>query len=217
MALLYKAQLVPSKLELVAAWAPKQRWFAGETDAAFASVASFRFDDPAGEVGVETLLVRAGGGPVLQVPLTYRNDEVVGAEHFLIGTLEHSVLGKRWVYDATGDPIYLGELARAALTGGSQVEEHYEIDGTEVRKDPTAIVRGSGSGVADIPSAQDDHVPAARNDLSSTLVETDHLTLLVARQPVAHPLDVDDRWQRLDGTWTNQAATATLALVSARG
>lgn len=217
MALLYKAQLVPSKLELVAAWAPKQRWFAGAADSALATIASFRFDDPAGQVGVETLFVRAGEGPVMQVPLTYRNDEVPGAGHFLIGTLEHSVLGTRWVYDATGDPVYLGELAKAALTGGTQVEQHYEIEGKVVPKDPTAVVKGSGDAASAAPSVLDDHVPATRNDLSSTLVETDRLTFMVARQPVAHPLDVDDRWQRLDGTWTDQDTSATLALVSARG
>jgi hypothetical protein len=217
MALLYKAQLVPSKLELVAGWAPQQRWFAGQADADLANIASFRFDDPAGEVGVETLLVRAGDGPVLQVPLTYRNDEVPGAEHFLIGTLEHSVLGTRWVYDAAGDPVYLAELARAVLTGGTQVEQHYEIDGKQVPKDPTAIVNGSGAPGTAVPSAQDDHVPAARNDLSSTLVETDHLSFLIARKPVEHPLALDDRWESLDGTWTGQDEPVTLALAAARG
>ncbi len=217
MALLYKAQLTPSKLELVGRWAPEQRWFAGEPDAALETVASFRFDDPDGEVGVETLLVRAGDGPVLQVPLTYRNEEVPGAGHFLIGTLEHSVLGTRWVYDATGDPVYLGELARAILTGGTQVEQYYEVDGVRTPKDPTALVAGSGAGGVDVPTTHDDHVPATRNDLSSTLAETDRLAFLIARAPLEHPLAPDSNSQTLSGTWTGQESAVTLALASIRG
>lgn len=216
MALLHKTHLVPSKLELLAGWAPSQSWFAGEADAAFATIASYRFDDPEGEVGVETLMVRAGNGPVLQIPLTYRNEPVAGAEHFLIGTMEHGVLGTRWTYDAVGDPIYLAELARAALTGGTQADQYYELDGKRTDKDPTAVVLGSGEQDTSVPRAQDDHVPAARNDLSSTLVETDHLSFLIARQPVEQPLAADTFAQTLVGTWTDQAEQAILALVSAR-
>ncbi|MER5425058.1 maltokinase N-terminal cap-like domain-containing protein [Streptosporangium roseum] len=36
-------------------------------------VAAFRFDDPAGAVGIETMLVPTGDGPVHRVPLTYRD------------------------------------------------------------------------------------------------------------------------------------------------
>jgi hypothetical protein len=148
MALLYRATLVPSKLELVATWAPKQPWFAGDQDAALESVASFRFDDPDGEVGIETLLVRAAGGPVMQIPLTYRNEQRPGPQDGFIGNLEHSVLGTRWVYDATTDPVYLGELARAILSGGTQVEQWIELDGVMTRREPSAEVIGSGSAAA---------------------------------------------------------------------
>jgi hypothetical protein len=144
MALLYRAELTPGKLELLAGWAPGQPWFVGEKDAPLTSVASFRFDDPDGQVGVETLLVRAGDGPVMQIPLTYRNEELPGAEQWFIGTMEHSVLGARWTYDAVGDPVYRGELARAILTGGTQVELWIEIDGVMVQREPTARVVGSG-------------------------------------------------------------------------
>src|SRR3954447_24356408 len=70
MALIHRADLSPSKIDLLAAWLPGNPWYqtaAGE----LARVASYRFDDPDGEVGVETLLVRAGDGPTFQVPLTY--------------------------------------------------------------------------------------------------------------------------------------------------
>ena len=144
MALLHRADLVPSKLDLLAGWVSKQPWFEGDRDAELFTVASFRFDDPDGQVGVETLLVRAGNGPVLQVPLTYRNEELPGAEAWFIGTMEHSVLGTRWTYDAMGDPVYRGELARAILTGGTQVELWIEIDGVMTLREPTARVVGSG-------------------------------------------------------------------------
>ncbi len=62
-------------------------------------------------MGVETLLVRVGEGPVLQVPLTYRGAPLPGGESALVGTMEHSVLGPRWVYDGTGDPVYVATLA----------------------------------------------------------------------------------------------------------
>jgi Maltokinase N-terminal cap domain len=216
-ALLYKTSLVPSKLELIARWAPSQRWFAGEAHADFENVASFRFDDPAGEVGAETIFVRAGVGPAMHIPLTYRGEPVAGAERFLIGTMEHGVLGTRWVYDAVGDPVYLEELARAALTGGAEVELHYELDGVRTYKDANARVCGSGAPDSSVPSAHDDHIPAIRDDESSTLAETDHLEFLVARQPVSRPLSGDTNAQSLIGTWIGQSEPATLALVSLRG
>jgi hypothetical protein len=145
MALLYRTELRPNKLELLAAWAPSQPWFIGDADAPLVQVGHFRFDDPAGEVGVETLLVRAGDGTVMQIPLTYRSDPLPGAESALIGTMEHGVLGTRWTYDALADPVYRGELARAILTGGTQVEMWVDVDGLMTRREPTAHVVGTGT------------------------------------------------------------------------
>lgn len=42
MALLYQAQLRPSEIELVAAWAPTQPWFDGSASAPLTSIASLR-------------------------------------------------------------------------------------------------------------------------------------------------------------------------------
>ena len=190
MALLHRADLVPSKLELLAGWLPRQAWFVGEPDAPLTNVASFRFDDPDGEVGVETLLVRAGDGPVMQVPLTYRNEEVPGAEEWFLGTMEHSVLGTRWTYDAIGDPVYLGELARVILTGDSQVELWIEIDGVMTLREPTARVVGSGTEAA--PDVDDITVEIVR--VPGTAVEG----ALV-----------------LTGTWTDHPEPTVLATVVA--
>src|SRR4051812_47950997 len=105
MAHLHDATLVPSKRELLDAWLPNQAWVAGLP--ALKPFAGFRLDDPAGEVGIEGILLRdADGGVTVHVPLTYRGAPLDGAEAHLLGTTEHSVLGTRWVYDATGDPVF---------------------------------------------------------------------------------------------------------------
>lgn len=71
LALLHQTTLHPTKLELLASWLPAQPWFHGDA-AALRQVGAFRFDDPNGEVGIETILVTAGDDAVYQVPLTYR-------------------------------------------------------------------------------------------------------------------------------------------------
>ena len=109
MAILYQATLNPSKLNLLNAWLPSRPWSSGVTDTQ--SVGAYRFDDPAGEVGMEAFLLKAGDGSVLHVPLTYRGAPLAGAEEFLIATTEHSVLGRRWVYDGCGDPLWATALA----------------------------------------------------------------------------------------------------------
>jgi hypothetical protein len=145
MALLHQATVAPSKLELVRDWLPSQQWYAGEKGAELTPVAAYRFDDPDGEVGVETLLVAAPDGAVFQVPVTYRGAPLDGADEWLIGTMQHSVLGPRWVYDGLGDPVYLAAVTRAIRTAGRQAELLIEIDGEMVTREPTAVVRGSGT------------------------------------------------------------------------
>ncbi len=151
MALLHRATLTPPKLELVAGWLPSQPFGRAVEAEHIERIAAFRFDDPAGEVGIETLLVGAGDR-VLQIPLTYRNAPLDGAEPWLIGTMEHSVLGTRWVYDAVGDPVYLAELVRVIATGDGEVEQHYEENGVRITKEPDARVHGSGHPGADVPA-----------------------------------------------------------------
>lgn len=150
MGIVYAAELRPSKIELMAAWLPHQAWFdGGEPE----RLGSFRFDDPAGEVGIETHIVGAGSR-IYQVPLTYRGAPLDGAEDFLIGTLEHSVLGSRWVYDATIDPIYLSELAAALLAGKPQVDEVWEVGGTMETLPHTAQIFSTGTFDAALPEVR---------------------------------------------------------------
>ena len=120
MADIYSAELNPGKLDVISAWLSKQSW-AAEADVAPESlkkVTSYRFDDPEGKVGAEIHIV-AAGDRVFQVPLTYRGVELAGADKHLISTMEHSILGTRWVYDGMGDPHFRQRLDHAIATAGN--------------------------------------------------------------------------------------------------
>ncbi|PVU82597.1 hypothetical protein DDP54_05825 [Cellulomonas sp. WB94] len=225
MALLHRAELRPSKIELVASWAPTQPWFEAGAGAELATVGSFRFDDPAGEVGIETLLVRAGDGPVMQVPLTYRGSPLDGGDAWLIGTMQHSVLGERWVYDGAGDPVYLTAVATAALTGGRQADQYVDSGGELVFREPTALVVGSGTSGTPVPSTVPADTVSMRNEQGSTVVEAGDLRLVIVRTVraggrSARPLGTLDPVDGapsavLSGTWSDQAEPRTLVVVLA--
>ena len=56
--------LRPSKLELISAWMGDQRWYAAKgATPDLTLVGRWRLGDPAGQVGIETLIVRDTGGP----------------------------------------------------------------------------------------------------------------------------------------------------------
>jgi hypothetical protein len=201
MALLYRATLRPTKLELVAAWLPTRSWY-GEPPGEVERVAAFRFDDPDGAVGVETMLVRAGNGPVYQVPLTYRDAPLAGGEELLLGTSEHSVLGRRWVYDACGDPVYVTALAGAVFGRVAQAEEFLDVDGELKRRDPSMRVVGTGG--SDGPAAG-----SLRRvvDGDPTLIVTDAVELAVVRRL---PGAGGEAGAALTGTWDGQADPVAL-------
>jgi hypothetical protein len=138
------ATVSPSKQELVESWLPSRPWAAGRTISG--KVAEYRFDDPDGEVGVETILWTCDDGSVLQTPLTYRSAPLPGAEAHLVGTADHSVLGRRWVYDGCADPVWFATLADAIVHGGTQVQMYFEQDGRRIDVPPRMRVRGSGGG-----------------------------------------------------------------------
>ena len=214
MALIHQAELRPSKTELITEWAPTQAWFEGSADSSFTSVASFRFDDPEGEVGIETILVRAGGGPVMQLPLTYRGAPLEGGDAWLIGTMQHSVLGRRWVYDATGDPAYLGAVTTAVLTGGGQAEQYVEVDGKRVRLEPTAVVVGSGKEGTPVPSIPWVGTLSTRHEHGATIVDAGDFRLVLVRVLGAGESTENGAQGVLAGTWTGQPEPRTLAIVT---
>lgn len=183
MAIVHKATLSPSKQELLESWLPTRSWGSGRTVAG--KLAEYRFDDPAGEVGVETILWRTDDGAVLQTPLTYRAAPLEGAERYLIGTSEHSVLGHRWVYDGCGDPVWAATLIAAILTGGTQAQVFLEQDGERVDVPPRMQVRGSGS-TSNLPEVSS--VDSVIDEGTVTLVRAGDLELTLARE-VGSPLD----------------------------
>src|SRR4051794_28839888 len=139
MALIHRATIRPTKAELLSTWVPTQPW--GESELEL--VGAYRFDDPDGEVGIETHVLTTPDGDLLQVPLTYRGAPLDDADQLLICTMEHSVLGRRWIYDATGDPVYARALAAVLLGWAEQAEER--VEGADAAREPSMRVESSGS------------------------------------------------------------------------
>lgn len=112
------ATLTPHFRDFLPAWVARQPWYRGTGVPSLSPVGWFRFEDPAGEVGVETHLV-ADGSVVYQLPLTYRGAPLPAAPaEALVATAQHSVLGTRWIYDGPADPVWVGELLRLVSAGG---------------------------------------------------------------------------------------------------
>lgn len=112
---------------------------------------SYRFDDPAGEVGVEAFVVRQDAQP-RHVVFTYRGAPLEVGEARLVSTMEHSELGPRWVYDGTTDPVALDCFRRALLGEQDQaVLELWENGRMVGTREPTvrlATAPGSADGSA---------------------------------------------------------------------
>lgn len=202
MALLHRATLRPTKLELLAQWLPTRSWY-GQPPGEVERVAAFRFDDPDGAVGVETLLVRAGAGPVYQVPLTYRDAPLAGGEAFLLGSAEHSVLGRRWVYDACGDPVYVTALADAVFGRVAQADEFIDVDGELRRRERSMSVARTGA-TGGPPAGSLRRVV----DGDPTLIVTDTVELAVVRRL---PGADGGAGAALMATWDGQADPLPLA------
>ena len=125
MAIIHKTTLTPSKLELLAEWLPAQPWYLYRGRAPeLAKAGGFRLDDPLGEVGIEFMVVTDGSDDQAisyLAPMTYRASALAGADGALIGTTEHGVLGRRWVYDGISDPVLVVQLV-ALVHGRAQAQ-----------------------------------------------------------------------------------------------
>lgn len=203
MALLHRATITPTKLELLTDWVPTQPW--GEPGVEL--VGAYRFDDPDGEVGIETIILSTAAGHLLQAPLTYRGAPLAGAEPFLICTMEHSVLGRRWIYDATGDPVFVRVLASVLLAGVRQADEL--VEGADAPREPSVRVTGSGTASGDVPPVDD---VRTSSDGSATLLEAGDLRIVVRRR-LDEPAAPADARSTLTGTWSGVDAPVLLAYV----
>ncbi|AEW99416.1 maltokinase N-terminal cap-like domain-containing protein [Streptantibioticus cattleyicolor] len=156
MAVIHQTTLRPTKGELLTAWLPTRPWYRGTADGPRLEAAGgFRLDDPDGAVGIEFILVTdvAGAEPVTYlVPLSYRGAPLDGADHALVGTMEHGVLGRRWVYDGCHDPVVVAQLL-ALIEGRAQAQDQNVSDApdpTVVRAftgDPATPARPAGTAV----------------------------------------------------------------------
>src|SRR3954451_14121786 len=122
MALLHEATISPRKDELIAPWLRGRPWWDGieERD----PVGTFRLDDSDGEVGIECFLFGSAEGSTLFVPVTYRAASLTSAAIGLIGTMQHSVLGLRWVYDACVAPVFVSTVLETIRRGGPEATLH---------------------------------------------------------------------------------------------
>ena len=210
MAHLHDATITPGKRDLIKGWLPSRAWFAGDLDGR-RPVASFRFDDPAGHVGVECFLMGAAEGstaPTLLVPMSYRGAPLDGAEEHLIGTTQHSVLGPRWVYDGCGDPVAVSAILSAILTGGHEAELTIEQDGRMVTLDPTCRVSGSGTATEAVAAETVTVLDAG----DPTVTRAGDLELVLARVVGPRQPGVDGE-QTLTAQW---GAHAPVVLAAAR-
>lgn len=179
MALLHEATIVPTKDQLVGPWLETRPWFDGET--ARGPVGSFRLDDPLGSVGMECFLFGSASGSTLFVPLTYRDAALAGGETGLIGTMEHSVLGTRYVYDACADPVFAATVLDTIRLGGREADLRVRrSDGSEVVRTATTTARGDGA--ASVPR-HDVELPVSPVDLADrTVVAGVDFELVVLRR-----------------------------------
>lgn len=183
MAIVHRATLTPHKFELITSWLPAQPWF--DDGGAIESVSAFRLDDPAGEVGIETFIVRSGA-QLFHVPVTYRSAPLPGGVP--VGELEHSALGHRWIYDGPRDDVYVSTTTVAITTAGREVEM-FHPDGRPVpRPESAASVTGSGLTAG-----------AAAGDL------------VIAR---TLPREAPAGAATLQATWSGQSTPVTLAWLS---
>ncbi|MEU6577573.1 1,4-alpha-glucan branching protein [Streptomyces sp. NPDC046805] len=145
MSIIHRTTMKPTKLELLEPWLPTQPWYAGEGERpTLAKAGGFRLDDPKGEVGIEFMVVidDSGDEPIAyHIPLTYRGAPIEGADDALIGMSEHGVLGKRWIYDGTHDPVLAAQLL--ALLQGDAEPQAQSVSDTP---DPSVLSSFAASG-----------------------------------------------------------------------
>ena len=206
MARFHRATITPTKEELIARWAPTQSW-GPSPDETMSTIGSYRFDDPDGRVGMEVHLMSAGA--LLQVPLTYRDEPLAGAEDALITEMDHSVLGRRWVYDGPRDPRFVVMLAAVAMTGQGEAlgmavyDDRWYIAPTNVR------IQGGGWTLERVPV---DGFALDADGAGGSVLHNDRFELTLFRRPVAGPRPPIG----LTATWDGQPDPVVLAAVRER-
>ena len=209
MAVHQPATIVPGKLELLQAWVPRQPWAQGQDTSTLTRLGSYRFDDPQGEVGMETHLLGTADGQVLHVPLTYRGAPREFSEHSLVTRMTHTTLGDRWVYDACYDPVYVSALAATVLTAGREADLFMVTEHGLVQEVNATHVRGSGSSqAAEVPDLS---AFAVHRDGTTTRIQVG-ISITVLHVPTA-ATGIGTDGLALTGAWTGQEAPLLLAVI----
>ncbi|WP_080792741.1 CG0192 family protein [Corynebacterium pacaense] len=126
---IYKTTLDPTKEAVARAWVGDVKL-----------VGSYRLVDTVDDAtGIEVLIASDPDGRLVQIPFTYRSQEINPEQ--TLTTIEHGVLGTRWVTNALGDPVAVREFIRTILTGDhgatrdDGVEAYLDVHGTGSEKD----------------------------------------------------------------------------------
>jgi hypothetical protein len=197
MALIHRTTMAPSKLELLGRWLPSRPWYSGPGRAEdLRRVGGFRLDDPAGAVGIEFLVVTDTGGaePITYfVPLSYRDAAIDADPDALLGTAEHGVLGTRWIYDGTRDPVAVDRMV-ALLAGGARAQHGTESDTADL----SVLV-----AAADLPVTGSAPISAAENPVGTDITVADGQLrvhrVLGRSEPVLRSGQVVVPWTAPDG------------------
>ncbi|MPY48986.1 maltokinase N-terminal cap-like domain-containing protein [Streptomyces acidicola] len=199
MAVIHRTTLKPTKLELLTAWLPSRPWYGGAGAPEPARAGGFRLDDPDGEVGIEFMVVTDAAVPRpagYLVPLTYRGAPLDGAEHALIGTAEHGVLGLRWVYDGCHDPVLVAQLL-ALIDGRVQAQAQSTSDTPDL--EVTRSYAGAGLTSPDVTTTAIDDQEGT--ELPAPQGTTLRLHRVLRPAPDGSPLLPEGATGHVGGTW----------------
>lgn len=144
---------------------------------------SYRFDDPENQVGIETHLVRADGA-VYQLPLTYRNEPLEGAESAFVGETHHSELGTRFVYDGLGDGRFILMLAAVSMTGQGEALGLAAFDGRWYIAPANVRITGGGWNLERVPV---DGFEIESDDAATAVLANDRFEMTYYRKPIPGP------------------------------
>jgi hypothetical protein len=207
MAILHRATITPTKAELIAEWAPTRPWGPAVAES-LDLIGSYRFDDPDGRVGMETHLLTAGGA-LFQVPLTYRDEPLEGAEDALITEMQHSALGTRWVYDGLRDSRFVVMLAAVAMTGQGEALGMAVYDGRWYIAPSNVRIQGGGWTGERVPV---DRFELVSDEATPSVLHNDRFELIVFRRPLPGPRPAIG----LTASWDGQGEAVVLAEVRER-
>jgi hypothetical protein len=106
------------------------------------------------------------------------------------------VLGPRWAYDATSDPVFAAALGTTILTGGTQAPLIRDTGTETVSVDPVVTVNGSG-----VPGAQIETIELRGSEVTGegTLMETSGPNLVLIHDLEGGAKTMGDH--RLTGQW----------------